>query len=416
MLILRFTTHLSHLALLSLLLGCEILMAPALAGPIPLESDDAPIKQSFFGIHIQSGKPWPPFPISAQRLTLNWSLMEPEPGVWDFRLADSQVDLAAKHNADLIVGLGFTPKWASSQPDKQCRVGPGTCWEPRRIQDWRDFVIKVGNRYKGRVRYYEIWNEPSGLAFYQSSVNALVTLTQVASQELKAIDPGVEIVSPSPIGPKGFAWMDQFLRQGGGKYVDIIGFHFYFAPAPPESVYGEVKAIREIMAKHDVDNKPLWDTENSWTGDAIPEDLQVAYLARVFLLDRAAGVSRVFWFAWGIASSRIPLVQSDGVTLTTAGRAFQVLEDWLIGANLRSCTSSDLPQAWQASHAMWVCDLDRQGVAQKIVWNPDGDTNYNVPANWKVTRIQYLSGQSASIPPSHRITVGQQPILLDSGG
>jgi hypothetical protein len=375
--------------------------------------DDSPISASFFGIHVQAGKPWPTVPVSARRVTFNWIQIEPKRGTWDFKTADSIVRETTAHNADLIVGLAFSPSWASSRPNGDCRVGKGGCWEPANIQDWRDFVRTVATRYKGQIHYYEIWNEPNEGAFYQSTVPALVSLAQSASAELKRIDSGIQVISPSPIGPKGMEWMDEFLKEGGGKYIDIVGFHFYFAPAPPESVFGEAVQLQSMMSKYGV-RKPLWDTENDWTGQPVDERTAIAYVGRVIILERAAGVSRQFWYEWGNAEQAIHLATQDGSAPSPIGKAYARLQEWLVGSVLKGCTSIDIPKAYQASHAPWTCDLFRNGQMDKIIWNPDGPSAKNIPPSWHVNRSRNLDGGVTPLP-SGETGFGIQPLLLEWG-
>ena len=376
--------------------------------------DEAPIPASYFGIHVQAGRPWPTIPVGGRRVTFNWIKIEPQRGQWDFKQSDDLVKETAPHNVDLIATLGFSPQWASSRPDGDCRVGRGACWEPANMQDWRNFVKAVANRYKGQIQYYEIWNEPNEGAFFQSSVSALVNLAQAASEELKKVDPAIQVISPSPIGPKGMSWMDEFLQRGGGKYVDIVGFHFYFAPSPPESVFGEATQLRSMMAKYGV-RKPLWDTENDWTGEHLDDRTAIAYVGRVLILERAAGVSRQFWYEWGNPGQVIHLAAEDASAPSVVGKAYANLQEWLVGAVLKSCTSADIPQAYHASHTMWTCDLQRNGQMDKIIWNPDGPSMMKIPPSWHVNRARNLEGGVTPIPPSGQTGFGIQPLLLEWG-
>ena len=76
------------------------------------------------------------------------------------------------------------------------------------------------------------------------------------------------------IGEK-MKWLDDFLSQGGGAYVDIIGGHFYSTGSNPESVLYLIKDARQVMAKYNISEKPLWNTEAGWwiaNEDGTPED------------------------------------------------------------------------------------------------------------------------------------------------
>jgi hypothetical protein len=343
-----------------------------------------------------------------------WPWVEPQKGQWDFQRPDEYVALASQHNkVELLFSLGYTPTWASSRPNKQTESGPGECAAPRNIKDWRDYIKAIGDRYKGRVQYYEVWNEPTVPFFWCGSVSELVALTKETYEVLKDIDPANQIVSPSAVNKYGPGWLDDFLRQGGGKFVDIIGFHFYPYPGSPEGIVGQVRTIRSIMAKHGQGSKPLWDTENTWNGSKLDRDTDAAIVARTLLLDAASGVPRVYWYEWGNMSTALHMVEDDRKTLTPAGQTFTVMHDWLIGAVVKSCSSADIPAAWHVSHATWICDLQRGNRVAKIVWNPDGDSSFTVPSTWAVSQVRDISGKSWSLPASHQIMIGIKPLLLD---
>lgn len=386
---------------------------------------EQPISREDFGMHIQWEAPWPSIPFGSWRVPVAWSWVEPKRGAWNFERPDTYLSEAGEHgNPELVFSLGFSPTWASSKPNiMKSPGGPGGCAPPRNMDDWRGYVSALGNRYKGKVNYYEVWNEPTVPFFWCGSTSDLVSLSRSTFEVLKGIDPSNQVISPSAVTTamrrepiaSGIGWVDDFLRQGGGKYVDIIGFHFYFAPFPPEGIFGAVKALRAVMDKNGVGDKPLWDTENSWGGEPLDPDTEAGYVARVILMDFGAGVSRVFWYSWGAPTDKLRLSEEDLKTASPAGTAFKVVQDWLIGGTLKNCTSADMPEPFRASHAMWTCDLQQGPSLEKIVWNPDGNKSFRVPAAWHVNRVRDLSGGASPLPASGQITIGVKPVLLDQG-
>ena len=48
------------------------------------------------------------------------------------------------------------------------------------------------------------------------------------------VDPQAVVVSPPATGFPGIKWLPEFLSKGG-RYVDVIGYHFYLTPRPPEA-------------------------------------------------------------------------------------------------------------------------------------------------------------------------------------
>jgi hypothetical protein len=127
------------------------------------------------------------------------------------------------------------------------------------------------------------------------------------------------------------------LSKGGGQFVDVIGYHFYVTPRPPEEMVPLIRQVRQIMLDNGAGDKPLWNTESGWAQPKpFPsQTLAASYLARAFILNWATGVQRFYWYAWdnhGWAS--LETTEPDSRTLTPAGQAYGVIQNWLVGARL----------------------------------------------------------------------------------
>ncbi|MCB0234212.1 MAG: cellulase family glycosylhydrolase, partial [Anaerolineae bacterium] len=79
---------------------------------------------------------------------------EPAKSAWE--KYDNIVDLAEQYDMELIVRLSNPPSWTRAAGD-----AAGTYAPPDNYDDFGDFVAAVVERYKGRVQYYQIWNEPN---------------------------------------------------------------------------------------------------------------------------------------------------------------------------------------------------------------------------------------------------------------
>ena len=82
---------------------------------------------------------------------------EPDRSAWD--KYDDIVDLAEKYGMELIVRISNPPGWTRAQGEGENNVD--TFAPPDNAQDFADFVTAVVDRYQGRVRYYQLWNEPN---------------------------------------------------------------------------------------------------------------------------------------------------------------------------------------------------------------------------------------------------------------
>jgi hypothetical protein len=165
-------------------------------------------------------------------------------------------------------GLSFC-RWAFPRRGpppvrEKSTYAPGFAAEPRDLEDWRTYVRTVARRYKGRIHAYEIWNEPNLKLFWTGTVDQMIALTAEASRIIRSIDPQALIVSPSATQDRGIPWLTEFLSKGGGTLVDVIGYHLYVAPQPPEATIALVSQVKQAMLAAGIANKPIWNTEAGW--------------------------------------------------------------------------------------------------------------------------------------------------------
>lgn len=369
------------------------------------------IPSTLFGMHIHragSSTPWPSVPVPERRLwdaRVTWPDIEPSKGQWRFGTLDNCLVMAQEHDQDLLMTLGLTPRWASARPQEPSGYQPGFAAEPVDIQDWRTFVTAVATRYKGRIHNYEIWNEPNLKQFWSGSVDQLLALTREASQIIHNIDPQAIVVSPPATSGYGVKWLTEFLSKGGGQYVDVIGYHFYVADQPPEAIVPVIRQVQQTMADNGVGNKPIWDTEAGWfKPNPFPSpELGAGYVARSFILNWAAGVPRFYWYSWDNHKMTIQMTEDDDTTLTPAGRAYGIIQKWLIGARMDSCN--------QDADNTWTCQLSRDGVHQWIVWNPDVKKTISVPSSWHPKNVTPLLEETHAWAGSS-LEIGPLPVLV----
>ena len=379
--------------------------------PTTLIPSAQPIPPSYFSMnllfHPKNHVPWPSVPVGGWRTShADWADIQPQRGQWYFDLLDKYVDMSVEHHVPILMVLTYTPAWASSTPDAESDkpTSPGNAGPPTDINDWRNYVRTVATRYKGRIRNWEIWNEPNRPKSWNGSPGQMVQMAKEAYTILKQIDPGCTIVSPAPEELKGLAFFQQYLAAGGGKYADVIGYHFYVNNDPPEAMVPFIQQARTIMTRNGLGDKPLWDTEAGWLSPpALLPDIAAGYVARAEILNWAAGVSRFYWFAWEAKPVKIELIQHDFTNLTPAGQAFGTIQKWLSGKVLYRCDSS--------KDDTWVCEVRDQGRSSHIVWNASHTTMFQIPAAWRVQSMNTLAGQQLPVTgPS--IQMGQQPVWL----
>jgi hypothetical protein len=414
-------THRVGRAAFAALLFCSLLVATPAGGRgaqpgLELTPPHVPVPPSYFGMNIlfhplnMKYVPWPSVPLGGWRTShVAWSDLEPERGRWNWDLLDKYVSMSQQHHLEILMPLAYTPRWASSTPDAATDVQqgnpPGLSGMPREMEDWRTFVRTIATRYKGRIRNWEIWNEPNRPQSWTGTVDQMVDLTREAAAILKQIDPGSTVVSPAATTPYGLKFFEAFLSKGGGQYVDVIGYHFYVINQPPEGMTALIASVEKIAAKYGMSDKPLWDTEAGFLGDPMfPPSQQAAYLARSYILQWAAGVTRFYWFAWeDHHGTQIWLVEKDNGTLTPAGTALATVQTWMTGAVLTRCAAD--------GSEVWTCDLTRGSTTSHLAWSARGDTALPIPKAWQAHEISALDGHKSAVTGGS-IPIGEQHVLI----
>lgn len=402
------------------------------ATPVP-----GPVPQTYFGMHIHRAvqppskkgagsqfSEWPQVKFGTWRLWdayVAWPNLEPKKSEWQFATLDKYVAMANLAGVELLLPLGLSPGWASARPNEPSSYKPGNAAEAYNLDDWRNYVRTVATRYKGRINTYQIWNEANYKHFYSGDTEKMVQMTRIAYETLKQIDPKIIVVSPSVAGEGNHTkWLNNYLAKGGGQYADVISYHFYVPKSRPEAMLPLIRDVQNIMKKHHVGHKPLWNTETGWwiknrmktvrVGAAgsdwleLDERLAAAYVARALILGWSAGVSRFYWYAWD--NTDMGLIDATDETVKPAGLAYARMEKWMMGSVLSGCSQT---------RRLWTCELrDAQGRQAHIVWHEEGgDQAWSIPPAWGARESEALDGQIVKLSGGRiTISLGQAPVLI----
>jgi NPCBM/NEW2 domain/PA14 domain/Glycosyl hydrolases family 39 len=383
------------------------------------EDDRTGIKRNSFGFNVHNlVSNFPTVPFGTFRLWdtgTAWADLEPQQDQYQFGRLDELVNKALQNNLEISLVLGSTPRWAAADPNAYSPYAPGRSSPPRSLADWEDYVRTVTTRYKGRIKSYEIWNEPTSTWFWSGSPQELVNVARVAYNTIKAVDPSAIVTSPSEAGTKDqyrdyIAWYDEYLGAGGKNFADVINFHHYQYGKPEASYDSLVQQARNLMQKHGIANKPLWMTEGGWgVGSTVRDDgdttISTAYVARQYLSNVLNGIDQFHWYAWDnrVAIST-HMTQSDGRTPTVLASAYGQVVQWLEGSQVIRFGSLE--------NGTNVINLRRNGEDAYVIWNQN-DQSYSLelPTDWKVSKVVNLNGSMNDVVKG-RAAIGKTPRLF----
>ena len=227
----------------------------------------------------------------AIRQQFPWAELEPDAkGVyWDARWGQSTWDkydqivgLAAEYGLDVLARLDTSPAWARPS-------NPWPATPPENLADYGDYVAAVVGRYAGRVRYFQLWNEPNLASEWgEQPVDAAAVAALLAEgyRRAKAANPDAVIVAPalaptteaSPWAESELRFLDALYAAGARDSFDVVAVQAYGLRDGPDDRrlgadrvnFSRALLVRELMVRHGDAHKPVWATELGW--NALPPD------------------------------------------------------------------------------------------------------------------------------------------------
>jgi len=364
-------------------------------------------------LHLAYGTAWPSIKFGTWRLWdsgVTWANLEPKSGVYNWQTLDAFVALAHQQGTDVILELGQTPQWASSEPNQAGACGNGAAAPPTSNTLWTNYVTAVATRYKGRIAYYEVWNEVDGQNYWTGTPAEMVQLTALAAKAIKATDPNAKIIGPSisGAGPSQVAYLKSMLQLGLGSSIDVIAAHFYVLGKTPEAILPAVQAVQAAAAQYNLSAKPIFNTEFGWAAPTTfnNEDDQSGYLMRSLLVGWGAGLSRFMWYAWDNSNwVTLTMTEPDFKTETPPAKAYSTLEGWTQGKEVSRCAAG-------TPSTTWSCDItDLSGDHSRIYWSTSGDTQVKPSLSWKPTHQVDMYGDTSTYTGGS-LTISAHPILI----
>lgn len=344
----------SHLkATLFLATGLSLVFPVAPPEPAPILAQIAPVRDGDdrWGINHVDGSP------SSQRLArdagarwnrweFRWDTLESRAGLWDWAASDRMVEASTAAGLSVQGILISTPEnWINFRtriPDGLHRP-----WnDPRNY--WGQWVHLIVSHYRGKIRHWEVWNEPDfAEVFWGASTADYYQLLKVAYQVIKSVDRNNQVL----LGGLAYWYNPAFLEEltdlmmadptarENRYYFDILVWHAYTRPS---DVWDRVTQSRELLART-VGPRPIWVNEANvpaWEESSLhnfrPYPLsaslqeQAHYIIQSFAYAVAAGADKLFVYRFQDTEwpEAYGLLKTDGA-LRPAYTAFQVAARYL---------------------------------------------------------------------------------------
>ena len=227
----------------------------------------------------------------------------PTKSAWD--KYDQIVDLADKYGMELIVRVSTPPSWSRAEGDAVGSFAP-----PDNYADYGDFVYALVSRYKGRIHYYQLWNEPNiypEWGNYPISPEDYTRLLKIGATRAREADPNVVIIAgalastialqPDAAPPTNalndLLFLQRMYDAGAAPYFDIMAMQAYGLWSGPTDRrmqprvmnFGRPQFVRDLMVANGDANKPIWISEMAW--NAVPDEVPDKRFGQVSLAQQA---------------------------------------------------------------------------------------------------------------------------------
>ncbi len=273
-------------------------------------------------------------------------------GAFDWSRSDQVIYRANVKGLDVLARMDNAPDWAAPGcfDPSQAAMGP-----PRNLKDWTDFVRAFATRYKGRVRAYQIWNEPNLSREWckrPPSPEEYARFLQASYQAIKSVDPNALVISagmtPTTCCPDGgvalpdmtfLARLYDAMGNNSDGYFDLLGVHAAGFKADPEADPGavaedpvltngdpsptqakriysfrHVEDVRRLMEERGDGDKQIAILEFGWTSDQVNPAyswFRVSEEEKADRIVRAFQFARQHWAPWIGVMSLIYMANAD---------------------------------------------------------------------------------------------------------
>ena len=352
------------------------------------------------------------------RCQTGWMKCEKEVGKFDFAWLDDIADNLLKQGIEPWFSLSFghpvhtpCPEYEKMREEYK-RLGKplpgrprgwvGECpylHGPEAMAAWLRYVKAIAGHFRGRVRKWEVWNEPDANCFWQvrgvpdpgtqyEKAAKYTDFVRITGQTVREIIPDAEIVAVA--AAFGSTYMQGLGAAGLADVIDIFSFHAY-TPVPEEHIREKIDFIRANIRRSDGRPLRIIQGESGRASGksahfAFPTQLgQARFLARRYLTDFAHGMEMTSFFTvtdflcyyadgsdqfYGILDARHKTPKLAYHTLCHMAWLFDGLEN--APDNLATFRPESYFQvgSWMPFHAETAA-FRRKGVPVFAVWIPE---------------------------------------------
>lgn len=181
------------------------------------------------------------------------------------------------------------------------------------IDAYVNYATWTASRFKGKVKYYEIWNEwIVGTGIHNKerppSPDFYLELVKRTSAAIKKVDPNAIVMAGSfnPLAPAHLKWFERLMEKGILDSLDGISLHPYsyknndMALRNPEANLAAIDLFEAKVKKYSHREIPIYITEigvPTYDGEGgVSDDEAAQYIIKYTLLSKARSYIKGIWW------------------------------------------------------------------------------------------------------------------------
>lgn len=241
------------------------------------------------------------------RIQSGWMRTEKEKGVYDWNWIDDIVDNLVSRGMEPWICLCYgNPIWSERAANVRGAIGVPPIFCEEEAAAWDRYVSECVKRYRGKVKMYEIWNEPDGKHCWRHGVNAAEygKFVKRTSAAIRAADSEAKVLAGSFFSSGSTTYLHDFLKELMPGDIDCITYHQYRYRIE-HGIEAFARGIRQMldafdprvgMIQGETGTQSAFSRNGAPCGSAWTERKQAKFLARKLLIDLKTEVEFTSWF------------------------------------------------------------------------------------------------------------------------
>ena len=234
------------------------------------------------------------------RLQSGWQRTETVKGVYDFGWLDDVVDNIIARGQEPWIDLCYGNElYTESAKEYFGAVGIPPIHSEEEMSAWLRYTEATVKHFHGRVKWYEIWNEPDGLFCWKHGVNAeeYGDFAVATANAIHAADPDALAIA-GVLCYIDLPYFKVMFDRGVANAADAVSFHRY--NADELNALNEIQALRALINQYNPSLQIIQGESGTQSdsrgkgalrGGAWTETKQAKYTLRHRLLDLSSEVT-----------------------------------------------------------------------------------------------------------------------------